>query len=931
MTPDERIGQLMMVRAHSDKGPDHIAKIEKLIKSYHLGGLCFFQGTPEKQVQLVNRYQKLTRHVPMMISMDAEWGLGMRFKNDGFSYPRQLMLGAIQDNRLLYDMGKDVARQLRRVGAHINFAPVVDVNNNPNNPVINTRSFGEDRYNVTAKSYMYMQGMQDGNVMACAKHFPGHGDTDVDSHYDLPVISHNRNRLDSIELLPFRVLAEHGIQSMMIAHLHVPTIDNTPNLPTTLSSNAIDTILKKEFRFDGLIFTDGLGMKGVTKHHKSGEVEAKALQAGNDVLLLPEDVAAAFKVIKQYLADGKLEQSKVDASVKKILRAKYDLGLNKYKPLKEYFIRRELETTEAFALRQKLIENSLTLVRNEDKLIPIQSTESLATLSIGSSRQTAFQKTIAQYTDIEQFQVGREISSSKKNSLIQKLKTKKTVIVSLHDVSSFASKDFGFTKSLKSFIKELNRQTKVILVIFGTPYSLKHFDDIDNILVAYTEQMGTQEITAQALFGTTSIRGRLPVTASTKSKYGDGVNTIALGRMGYGTPESVGLSSYKLMSIDTLMQEAIKTKATPGGVVLVAKDGKIIFKKAYGYHTYDKRRKVKKDDVYDLASITKIAAATLSVMKLTEEGKVNIDLPMSNYLPALKNTNKAAITIREMMTHHSGLRSWIKFYEETLNGPKSNPQPADSLYRKRSSSDFSLAVAENLYIQNSYPDTMRQRIYDSELRSNKDYKYSDLGFYLVADLVKAVSGKPLDQYVKENFYEPLGLKNILFNPLQDISKTRIPPTEKDDYFRRQTVHGYVHDMGSAMWGGVSGHAGLFSNAHDLAVIMQMLLNGGTYGGKNYLLPATIYQFTRRCSGCTRRGIGFDMKQLDTSISENMSPQASSNTFGHLGFTGTCVWADPEHQLIYIMLSNRTYPEMFNYKFSKENYRPRVQEVVYDAF
>ena len=931
MTPDEQLGQLMMIRAHSDKGAKHIAHVEKMIKDYHVGGLCFFQGTPEKQIQLINKYQQMNRHVPMLISMDAEWGLGMRFKADGMSYPKQLMLGAIQDNRLIYDMGKDIARQLRRVGTHVNFAPVVDVNNNPNNPVINVRSFGEDRYNVAAKSYMYMQGMQDGNVMACAKHFPGHGDTDVDSHYDLPVITHNRTRLDSIELLPFRILAEHGIQSMMIAHLHVPSIDNSPNLPTTLSNNAVNRLLKDELRFDGLIYTDGLGMKGVTKHYQPGEVEAKALAAGNDVLLLPEDVAAAFKIIKQYIADGKLNQVTIDESVKKVLRAKYDLGLKRFSPLKETNIRQELETPEALVLRRKLIENSLTLVRNQGNIVPIQTTNpSVATLSIGASSQTDFQKAISEYSQMEHYQVGKEISTSKKNHLFNKLSTKEIAIVSLHDVSNYASKDFGFTQSLKSFVNELNQRTKVVLVIFGTPYSLKHFDAIENVLVAYTEQMGTQEITAQALFGTSSLRGRLPVTASAKSTFNTGVNTIGIARMGFDIPESVGIQSEQLLVIDTLMAEAIKTDATPGGVILVAKDGKIVFEKAYGYHTYDKKKRVSKDDIYDLASITKIAAATLSVMKLSEEGRINIDLPMSRYLPDLLNTNKADITIREMITHRSGLWSWIKFYENTLVGTKKRPKPSPDFYRSNVEGEFNVPVAKNLYIHSSYADTMRQAIYDSELRATKDYKYSDLGFYLVADMVKAVTGKALDQYVMETFYKPMGLKNITFNPHQNISEKRIPPTERDKYFRLQTVQSYVHDMGSAMLGGVSGHAGLFSNARDLAILMQMLLNGGNYGGKNYLNPSTIASFTQRCSNCTRRGIGFDMRQLDPTLSENMSPKASANTFGHLGFTGTCVWVDPNENLIYILLSNRTYPSMFNYKFSRENYRPKIQEAVYDA-
>ncbi len=929
---DEQIGQLMMIRAHSDKGAEHIAKVEGLIKNYHVGGLCFFQGTPEKQVQLTNRYQALSADLPLMISMDAEWGTGMRFKKDGFSYPRQLMLGAIQNNRLIYDMGKDVARQLRRIGVHVNFAPVVDVNNNPNNPVINTRSFGEDRYNVAAKSYMYMKGMQDGNVMACAKHFPGHGDTDVDSHLDLPIISHDRNRLDSIELLPFRILAQHGIQSMMVAHLNVPTIDATTNRPTTLSQNAVTDLLKNEIGFEGLIFTDGLGMEGVTKYHKSGEVEAKALVAGNDVLLLPQDVPAAFQQIKAYLEDGRLSKLQFEESVKKVLRAKYDLGITHFTPISTINLRQELESPEAQILKRNLIENSLTLVRNNDNLLPIQevSGKSISCVSIGAKGKYSFHHLIDKYAKIRHFQTKKEIPTSQQNQLLKELEKDDLVIVSLFDVSTYASRDYNFTASMKAFVQALNKKTKVILVVFGTPYSIKYFDDLGTVLVAYTEEEITQQVTAQALFGVSSIRGRLPVTASAKSAYQDGVNTLQLFRMGYDTPESVGMRSDKLLKIDTLMREAISTKATPGGVVLIAKDGKIVFEKTYGYHTYDKRIPVAATDIYDLASITKIAAGTMAVMKLQENNQLNIYQPLSNYISPLKNTDKANLNLHEMMTHHSGLKSWIKFYENTLSTSSKSARPSSRFYKSAATDDFSIPVTEKLFLKTGYDQTMREEIYQSELRSNKNYKYSDLGFYLVADAVRAQSRLSLDQYVSQQFYQPMGLQSMTFNPWRKFSTSRIPPTEKDTYYRRQTVHGYVHDMGAAMWGGVSGHAGLFSNANDLAILMQMILNGGYYGGKQYLNASTIQEFTNRCSACTRRGIGFDMKQLDTSLSENMSPLASRNTFGHLGFTGTCVWVDPDEQLIYILLSNRTYPRMKNFKFSSENYRPRIQSVIYEA-
>jgi len=929
MSEDERLGQLMWIRAHSNLGPDHVAKVEKLIKEFQVGGLTFFQGTPEVQAELTNRYQKLSKRVPLIISMDAEWGLGMRLKESAISFPRQLMLGAIQDNRLIYEMGREVARQCRRIGVRFNFAPVADVNNNPNNPVINTRSFGEDRYNVAAKSYQYMMGLQDEGVLACAKHFPGHGDTDVDSHLDLPVILHSMERLDSIELFPFKVLIEQGVGSIMVAHLDVPAIDSTPNFPTTLSRKAVTDLLKNKLGFEGLVVTDALEMKGVAKYYKSGEVEAKALLAGNDALLLPKDLGDAFKAIKEYLRSGKLDSVQVAESVKKNLRTKYRLGLTHFEPIKLEHIPKDLNNNKAKALKRELIENALTLVRNKDDFLPLQRIDTLeiASLAIGAEAATTFQQTLNYYKKIPLFTSGKKITSSKSRKLIRQLENKETVVVSLHDMSSYASQDFGLTKSLKDFIEKLRQKTKVILVVFGNPYALKYFDKEDWLLEAYEENEMTEDIAAQALFGAFSIRGRLPVTASAKSKFGDGITTNSLLRLGYGLPEQVGLNSDSLSRIDTLFQMMIDTGAAPGGVVLVAKDRKIVFQKAFGYHTYDKKHPTQKDDLFDLASVTKVCATTISVMKLHEEGIINIFDPLSKYLPELDTTNKAKITIKKMMTHHARLRPWIPFYLETIT-EKGVPLP--DFYRKKKSKDFSTPVAENLFLRNDYRDSIFHKIDISELRDTAGYKYSGLFFYLAVEMIQKLTGKPLDEFADEQFYKPLSLQTTTYNPRKKFPKERMVPAEDDDYYRHQRLQGYVHDMGAAMLGGVSGNAGLFSDANDLAILLQMLVNKGYYGGRRFFKPETVRLFTTRCEECTRRGIGFDMLQTDTTLEANMSTKASLSTFGHLGFTGNAVWADPEYNIVFVFLSNRTFPTMQNNKQSELNFRPRIQEAVYNA-
>jgi beta-glucosidase-like glycosyl hydrolase/CubicO group peptidase (beta-lactamase class C family) len=929
MSPDERVGQLIWLRAHSDKGPDHVAFVEKMIREYHVGGLTFFQGTPLEQAKLTNQYQALTKRVPLIISMDAEWGLGMRMKQTTISYPRQLMLGAIQDNLLIYDMGAEIARQLRRLGVHVNFAPVADVNNNPANPVINYRSFGEDRYNVAVKSFFYMKGMQDNQVMACAKHFPGHGDTDTDSHYDLPVIAHDRSRLDSIELFPFSVLSEQGIGSMMVAHLSVPALDPTPNFPTTLSYPTIGQLLKQDLGYEGLVVTDGLDMQGVTKYHKSGEVEAKALAAGNDILLIPPDVPAAVSRIKEYLQAGKIDSLQFERSVKKVLLAKYRLGLTEFNPIPLSNLEKDLNDTKGLAVKRKLTQHALTLLRNDNNWLPIDRIDTLeiASLSIGSAGVSPFQASLSRFSAVEHFQAPKEMSESQQQRLLQTLSKKELVIASLHDMSQWAGKNFGVSASSIAFLEKLQERTQVIWVVFGNPYALANCTKAKILLMAYDDDPITQDLAAQGIFGAYGFRGKLPVTACPEFSYGDGIFTPSLHRLGYGLPEETGLNSAYLPVVDSIMAKAIDKKATPGGVVLVAKNGRIVMEKAYGKHTYKEDRPVRTDDIYDLASVTKIAAATLAMMKLHDEGKLSIYDTLGAYLPELQGTDKASLTIEEIMTHRSGLKAWIPFYKETITD-RNKPMP--EWYREKPDTAYSIPVAANLFLRYNYLDTIWQRIIQSPLSPSKDYVYSDLGFFLSALIVERVSGYPLDAFTEREFYRPMGLRSTGFNPWNRFEENRIPPTEEDDYFRQRRIQGYVHDMGAAMLGGISGHAGLFSSAGDLAAILQMLLQKGYYGGKRYLKPETVDLFIQRCGVCSRRGIGFDLMQIDPGMGLNLSPKSSPSTFGHLGFTGIGAWADPEHQLIFILLSNRTYPSMNNNAFLRLDVRVNAQSAVYDA-
>ncbi len=927
---DQCIGQLFMIRAHSDLGEEHIMEVERQVKKYQVGGLCFFQGTPTGHTRLINRYQKLSAHLPLMIGIDAEWGPAMRFKDAAVDYPRALMMGAIQDNSLIYDFGKEVARQLKRVGIHINFAPVVDINNNAANPVINQRSFGEDKYNVTTKGYMYMRGMQDHQIAACAKHFPGHGDTDVDSHVDLPIIKHSKRRLEDVELFPFETLINHHVASVMIAHLHMPALGTKDDLPTSLSKQIIQQLLRKNMGYDGLVFTDALEMKAVSDRFENGEVEVKALEAGNDILLLPNDIDQAFQSIKDQVAGGMLDSARIYQSVRRILRAKFRMGLHRYQPASEYGVKLSLNDSKALSLKHALIENALTLVRDDHDLIPLlDHQQQVASLSLGSEYLSHFQVMLNEYEDLPRHVASDQITPVQKTELLHQLGQYDAVIVSLHGMKQYAKSNYGLDASAIDFIQALNQKTKVVLMIFGNPYSLRHFDEIETVAVCYDNDRLTQNLAAQAVFGAIGFKGRLPVTASEKSSFGTGRDTKAHQRIGYSVPARVGMVMDSVKQIDRIIHELIDRQAAPGAQLLVAKDGKVVYQKEYGYHTYLKDKPVQRHHIYDLASLTKTTASTIAIMKLYEESKVDLHKSIVTYVPELHGTNKADMTLKQIMSHQAGLKPWIPFYRHTLSS--SSGRPAGPYYDSSPSDSYGVKVTNDLYLRSDYPDSIWQLIIESEVAPPGRYRYSDLGFYLIARIIENVSGLPIDQYVRKYFYDPLHMVRTTYRPLERITRQDIVPTEKDSYFRHADVRGYVHDMGAAMLSGVSGHAGLFSNTSELIKLYQMLLNEGYYGGRRYLKEETIRLFTTRVGHSTRRGIGFDMKELNQDRKCNISELSSESTFGHYGFTGTCLWVDPTYDLIYIFLSNRTYPSMKNNLLNKDNYRSRIQSAIYKAF
>jgi beta-N-acetylhexosaminidase len=918
---DEKIGQLFMVAANGrDTNEEYYQMIDSLIENYGLGGLIYFQSEPHNHNLLVNRFQSKST-IPMMNGIDGEWGLAMRI--DSLKpFPWNMTLGAIQNNKLLYDMGAAMAQECKTMGIHFNFAPVVDVNSNPLNPIINARSYGELPLNVSEKGLALMQGMQDAGVLACAKHFPGHGDTESDSHKTLPVINHTKARIDSVDLVPFKKLIDAGVASVMIAHLNIPSLDSTENRASTLSPYVVDTMLRQQMNFSGLAFTDALNMKGVSSFYDTGELEVAALLAGNDVLLFPEDIPAAFTAIKQALVDSVLTLGRINESCHKILKAKEWLGLTSAVVLDTLNVLEIAQGNEARFLMQQLEEAALTLVKNTDNHIPIVQlkNQKIAVLTLGDSNSESFVTQLKRYTDVHTFDTSMDEASDFDR-----------VIISIHKSNASPWKSYKITQLEKEFIREFSKETAVSLVVFANPYSLLNADylsEVKAVLLAYQNSNTMQSLAAQSIFGAVNVNGKLPVSISEEFKAGLGLETQSLNRLKYTQPEALNMNRDTLALIDSIVNYAIDIKATPGCQVLVAKEGKVVYNKSFGYHTYDSLNAVSEFDVYDIASITKIAATLPVIMQKVDENSFDIDKPIIKYLSIDDTCSKAKLTSRKMLAHHARLWPWIPFYRETLT---EKGGPNSEIYSNRQEGEFQIQVAHNIYMSETYRDTIVDRVIHSKMREDKGYKYSDLAYYILKEIVEGQEGSSLKDLVQERIYQDLGANFTTYHPLEKFNITSIVPTEDDDYFRNQLLRGYVHDPGAAMQNGIGGHAGLFSNANDLAKLMQMYMNGGTYGGKRYIEEETLEEFTecqyRRKDN--RRGIGFDKPVLDDSDGPTCR-EATASSFGHSGFTGTIVWADPEHELIYVFLSNRIHPSADNSLLVKENIRTRIQEVIYKA-
>jgi beta-glucosidase-like glycosyl hydrolase/CubicO group peptidase (beta-lactamase class C family) len=931
LTPEQRIGQLMVVRLSSINTATRVVtfyekEVEAAVRDYGVGGVCLFQGGPLRQARLVNHLQSLSR-VPILMTIDAENGLGMRLDSVA-GLPRQMMLGALRDPGVVYAYGRWVAQQCRRMGIQVNYAPVVDVNNNPANPVINDRSFGDDRQRVTDLGLQYMKGMQDAGVMASAKHFPGHGDVSVDSHYDLPVIAKDRRALDSLELFPFRALVRGGVGSVMVAHLSVPAIDDRPNRPSSISYANVTSLLRDTLGFDGLTFTDALEMKGVTKHFPDGEASVEALIAGHDMLCLPGDIPLVVAKVRDAIRKKRLSWAALDARVRKVLVAKYRLGLADLRPVALEGLADDLNR-ESPALRRRIAEGALTLARHDARSFPLPpgGPSRVALVSLGTSADNDFTRRMRLHYDADVFHFDYRRPPHQVPSIVELVRSRyDAVVVAVHGLSRFpgASRSFGMSEAARGLATEVLAAKPSTLVLFGNPYVAEAFGTAGSLLVCYEDEPVAQDVAADMVAGFRAPQGRLPVAVGPALPSGTGLTPPARPVAQAGSP-----AGHPFRAIDSLAEDAIRQRAAPGCVVLVAQKGRIVYQKAFGHPTYDSAASLTTETLFDMASVTKICATTLSVMKLYDEGRLRLDATLGEYLPFTRGTDKAALRIRDLLIHQAGLRAFIPFYRETLDTATGIPR--DGFYARAPRDGYRIRVKDGMDLRDDFRDTMQLRILQSPVAPNPGYVYSDNDFILLGQVVEAISGRPLDAYAAATFYRPMGLVSPGFNPVDRFPTRQIAPTEAEATFRRSLVHGYVHDPGAALFGGIAGHAGLFSTAHDIAALMQMLLDNGVHNGRRYLSDTTVALFTAYHSSISRRGLGFDKPEKDNAVRKDPYPTLSASplTFGHTGFTGTCAWADPAEGLVFVFLSNRVHPDGSN-RLLRMNVRSNIHEAAYRA-
>lgn len=946
----ERVGQLFIytIAPHPDKRNKEL--LRKVVEDYKVGGLLFSGGSLQNQAMLTNEAQRMA-DIPLLITFDGEWGLSMRLRGTPV-FPKNMVLGCIRDDSLLYEYGREMARQCRELGVQVNFAPVADVNINPHNPVINTRSFGESPVNVANKVIAYATGLEEGGVLSVSKHFPGHGDTDVDSHHALPTLPFTRERLDSVELYPFRKAIQAGVSGIMVGHLEVPIFEERSGLPSSLSRNVVYDLLMRELKFQGLIFTDALAMKGVSENES---LCLKALKAGNDLLLVPRRIKEEVEAVIDAVKRGELAEQTIEEKCRKVLTYKYALGLNKKPMIRLSGLGTRINTAHTRDLIRRLNMAAITVLGNATEVLPLDpAVKDVAVLNVGPVTEIQpFIKQLSEYTHPVEFQLGKELPETERKALKEKLSHYKRILVCVteHRLAPY-----------QSFFAEFAPDVPVIYLFFipGKQILQIHrgVSASEAVILAHSSDDEVQRQVARILYADATADGRLSASIGGLFTIGEGL-TLGPQTEPRFVPDEHGMSSRILARIDTIVQEGIREGAYPGCQVVVLKDGREMYNKAFGSHTWkaaaDKQATpVEPTDVYDIASLTKTTTTLLAVMKLYDKGRLNLTDRVSDYLPFLQDTDKRNITVSELLFHQSGLPSTLLFYQDAIDknsyrgtlfkGKPDKEHPmrigqqtwANPKFRFRTgltskvrTAECTLQVSDSLWLNKSFKKEYLQKIADTPLK-DKRYRYSCVGFILLQQLVEARTGMSMDKYLAQEFYTPMGLKRTGYLPLRSLPKAEIVPSSIDPFLRKTVLQGFVHDESAAFQGGISGNAGLFSTAEEVARVYQMLLNDGELDGKRYLSKETCKLFTTTVSKMSRRGLGFDKPDAQNPKNSPCAPSAPASVYGHTGFTGTCAWVDPDNGLVYVFLSNRIYPDVWNTKLQKLDIRERIQEVMYQS-
>jgi beta-N-acetylhexosaminidase len=937
MTTREMVGQMIMIASDSKTSDtNYYNKILSDIDSFQVGGVCFFKGT-QKEMLFLNKLYNSHSKIPLLVSIDGEWGLNMRL-TDAVGYPMQMTLGALPTSKysLVYDMGKNIAKQCKDMGIDIDFAPDVDINLNPNNPVINMRSFGEDKYKVALLGYQYVKGLQDEGVMAVIKHFPGHGDTETDSHKATPTITHTKGFIDSTDTYPFKYNIQRNAWGVLIGHLNVPSLSKDSTLPASINEDIINKYLIDTLNFKGLVFTDAMNMKGLTNVYGNGEAEVKAIEAGVDIILMPNNTQQAINAIMTAIDSGRVNETLIKAKCKKILCWKYDMGILTKE--RTYNIPDKQTIEEADKINEEIAQNIITSINNADTLMPFVSNEDTVILfEVGSTDYSELNGEIRHYTNnLIVKKVNKDSSSVVIDSMLKDYsnsnnKHKKVITAISGGCFAKSTSKYGIPSGSLNILQYINQKTNNnnLALMFANAYVLKFIDTSLHVkaLMAYQNTPYIQKAMAKSIFGKVNILGKLPVSAGTYIIE----ENIEDNEIEYTPLLKANMDINCFKQIDSIANKGVEDKIYPGCQVLVAKDGKIVFNRSYGFLTYDNTSKVNNNTIYDMASVSKVISTTLCVMKLYEQKKISLDDNISKYLPYLKHNKKGKLTIKELLSHYTLLPATYPFWTKTM---KDGSFDMDIYaYNKQDDKDY-VPVCDSLYIKKSYKDVIRKTIAKNvPCDKEKHYVYSDLNFFLLADMVEKVTGTTIDNYVEKNFYTPMKLNHTYYNPLtkDKTLKDVIAPTENDTIFRKMQVRGNVHDPLAALCGGVCGNAGVFSNSEDVFRICQMLLNNGVLDSVRYLDSSTVAAFNHRYfqDENIRRALGFD-KPLISSVSSHCSKYCSSESFGHSGFTGTLIWVEPENNTVFVFLSNRVYPNASPNRLATSNIRTKIQDLIYKS-